>query len=185
MSQYATNVHSATYDLIVSGMGSKFKRYRKVPMLQFNPDDLPSCAVYITRERRVPLGDANHGPPSFRHELTLSIAAAMAMRRQEQDELSILEERFDEIDVLLLRNPTWVAMTEGIQSVDRQSQYSKAGDTPVAEIKIEMVLTFNTIYEPIVDDDFEVLHVETRYPDSDVNPAEVQQVVVQYDIPQN
>ena len=185
MSAVASDIHAKTYAMITTGMGSKFKTYRKVPMLQFDPTDLPSCAVYITRERREAFGNANHGAPTFRHELTITIAAAMAMRRQEQDELTILEERFDEIDILLLRNPEWVILTEGVQSMERQSQYSKVGDTPVAEIKIEMVLVFHTVYEPIITDTLETIHVETRYPSPDVDPAKVQQVSAVYDLPQN
>ena len=42
--------------LLQIGFGAHFKTYRKTPMLQVQPGDLPVLAVHILREQRMPDG---------------------------------------------------------------------------------------------------------------------------------
>ena len=68
----------------------------------------------------------------------------------------------------------------------RTHQFGNIGqnnELPVAELRYDLTCDLGVItYDPVVDDDFITLHLETRYPPgvSDGTP----QVVVQYDIPQ-
>ncbi|MCA1419488.1 hypothetical protein I6F24_12440 [Bradyrhizobium sp. BRP23] len=170
--------------LIQAGMPDTFKSFGLEPMLIINGDDLPMIAVHILRERRNALGDADIGPPKFRTELTLGISGSIKALTDEANQPSILEEWMSQIDTVLLRNPQFVNMSEGVLSMDRLSQLAKVGETTLYEIRIEMVLQYTDWFEPIVPDDLKTIHVETRYPSATTDPAEVQQVVTQYDFDQ-
>jgi hypothetical protein len=185
MSHYASIVHGMAYDLLVGGFGATFKTYRKTPMLQIQPGDLPVLGIHILRERREQDGFANEGEPHFKHMLTMGFSGAVHVQTDRQDELNALEETMSMLDDLLLSDPRFVNLTEGITSMDRVSQYAKVGETTLFEIRVEMTLEFSSRFEPVITDDFKTIHVESRYPSPTVDPAEIQQVIVQYDIPQN
>jgi hypothetical protein len=161
-----------------------FKTFKRTPMRQVAPGDLPLLGVYILRETRSPDGDANEGEPRFFHRLHLGIAGAISAA-DDGAQFSTLESMMAQIDDRLLTSPAFIRMIEGVEQMDRRSQYAIMGETPLAEIQIEMVVTFRTYWPPIIPDDLRTIHVETRYPKATTDPAEVQQVVEQYDIPQN
>ncbi len=161
-----------------------FKSFRRTPLRQVAPDDLPLLMVYILRERRSPDGDANAGEPRFVHRVHLGIAGAVALS-DDGAQLETLEAMMANIDDVLLTDPRFINMFEGIESMDRRSQYASVAETPLGEIQIEMVVTFRSYWEPKVPDDFAVLHVETRYPTAATDPAEVHQLTREHDVPQN
>lgn len=185
MSDYAITIRDMAQTLLQAKMGVAFKTYRKTPMLMVDPSDLPTLGVFIMRERRRADGDENAGEPRFIHELTLGFSGAENLETDKVGALATLEETMSLVDDALLTDPRFVNLTEGVLSMDRQSQYSKVGETSLAEIRVEMVLKFRTRYPPVIPDDLETIHVESRYPKSDVDPAEVQQIVREYDIEQN
>ena len=185
MSHYASIVHGMAYDLLVAGFGATFTTYRKTPMLQVQPEHLPVLGIYILRERRDQDGYANEGEPHFKHTLTMGFSGAVHVATDNQNELNALEETMSMLDDLLLSDPRFVNLTEGITGMDRVSQYAKVGETTLFEIRVEMSMEFSSRFEPVITDDFKTIHVESRYPSPTTDPAEVQQVVVQYDLPQN
>ncbi|KYK45358.1 hypothetical protein A1D31_34985 [Bradyrhizobium liaoningense] len=188
MSTYAIEIADKVLELLKAPTPDApvpfFKSYWRTPMRQVSASDLPLLGVYILRETRAPDGDENAGEIRFIHRLHLGIAGAIS-NADPGEQLRILEERMADIDDRLLTNPEFVRMIEGVTAMDRRSQYAQVAETPVAEIQIEMVVTFRTYWEPVVPDDFKILHVETRYPSADTDPAEVQQITQEYDIPQN
>ena len=185
MSHYASIVHGMAYDLLVAGFGATFKTYRKTPMLQIQPGDLPVLGIHILRERREQDGFANEGEPHFKHMLTMGFSGAVHVQTDQQDELNALEETMSMLDDLLLSDPRFVNLTEGVTSMDRISQYAKVGETTLFEVRVEMTTEFSGRWEPNITDDFNTIHVESRYPSWNTDPAAVQQVIVQYDINQN
>ncbi|UGY13743.1 hypothetical protein HAP48_0035005 [Bradyrhizobium septentrionale] len=184
MSTYAIQIQQTAMQLIQAGMPGTFKTFGLEPMLIINEADLPMVAVHIVRERRNALGDADIGPPKFRTELTLNISGSTKALTDEANQPSILEDWMSQLDTVLLRNPKFVNLSEGVLSMDRISQLAKVGETTLYEIRIEMVLQYTDWFEPIVPDDLKTIHVETRYPSPTSDPAEVQQVVAQYDLHQ-
>jgi hypothetical protein len=169
----------------VAGFGTRFKTYRKTPALQVRPEDLPLLGVYILRETREAWGAANHAEPKFMHMLTMGFSGAVHGETDEQNQLLQLEEWMSELDDILLSDPKFVKLTGGVQSMDRQSQYAKIGETTLYEIRVEMVIPFQSNFPPRVDDMLERIHVETRYPSPDTDPAAVIQIVREYDMDQN
>jgi hypothetical protein len=185
MSHYASILATKAFDLAVAGFGTRFKTYRKTPALQVRPDDLPMLGIYILRETREAWGAANHAEPKFNHMLTLGFSGAVHGETDEQNQLLQLEEWMSELDDILLRNPKFVILTGGVQSMDRQSQYAKVGETTLYEIRVEMVIPFQSNFPPKVEDDLETIHVETRYPSADTDPAAVMQIKRVYEMDQN
>jgi hypothetical protein len=185
MSHYAGTIHAMAYQLAVAGFGPRFKTYRQTPMLQIQPTDLPVLGVHIMRERREQDGFANESEPHFKHVLTLGFSGAVHVQTDQQDQLQALEETMADLDDLLLADPRFVDLSEGITSMDRVSQYAKVGEITLFEIRVEMTMEFSSRFPPVITDDFLRVHVESRYPTATVDPAEIQQVIVQYDINEN
>jgi len=184
MSHYASMLHARALEYAMAGFGARFKTYRKTPMLQVAPGDLPMLSVHILRERRIPLGSHNHAEPKFKHDVSLGFGGAVQADTEDQNKLYELEEWMSELDDILLSNPKFVNLSEGVLSMDRQSQYAKVGETTLFEIRVEMVLEFSSSFPPLVEDDLKTIHVESRYPDITTDPAEVQQIITQYDLDQ-
>src|SRR5262245_17460739 len=153
--------------LAQAGFGSRFKTYRNTPALQVQPSDLPLLGVYILRERRSPLGHWDHAQPKFQFHLTLGFSGAVHADADviAQNQLHELEHWMTELDDFLLRNSAFVRMTEGVESMDRQSQYAKLGETTVFEIRVEMVFHYTGWFDPIVPDMLERVVVDTQFPD--------------------
>ena len=185
MSHYASIVATKAFDLAMRGFGTRFKTYRKTPMLQVGPGDLPLLGIYILREQRAALGNANHAEPKFKHSVTLGFSGAVHAETEDQDKLYGLEELMSELDDILLTNSKFVNLTEGFTSMDRQSQYAKVGETTLFEIRVEMVFEFTSNFPPKVEDIFETLHVTTQFPDKEHADAGTPQIVREYEIAQN
>jgi hypothetical protein len=185
VSDYATKVATKAFDLAVAGFGTRFKTYRKTPMMQVTPADLPLLGVYILREQRTPMGDADHAEPRFKHALTLGFSGAVHAETDDQNTLYDLEQVMSELDELLLTNPKFVNLCEGVTGMDRQSQYAKVGETTLFEIRVEMVVAFSSYFPPKVVDDLEVIHVDTQFPDKAHADSGTPQIHREYDIQQN
>ena len=185
MSHYASALQKQTMNYLQAGFGTRFKTYRHTPAMQVQPSDLPMLGLYIMRERRTPNNHANHAEPRFRHQVTLGFSGAVHAETEDQNKLLELEQLMSEIDDILLTNPKFVRMTEGIEEMDRQSQYAKVGETTLFEIRIEMVVQFSSYFPPKVEDDFERLHVTTQYPDAEHAESGTPQIIREYELEQN
>jgi hypothetical protein len=151
--------------LLQNHFGTRFKTYRSTPMLQVQPTDLPVLGVYILREKRTPWGHANHGEPRFWHEVTLGFSGAIHAETAEQNQLYDLEDWMAEIDETLFTEPKFVALMDGIEGMDRQSQYAKVGETTLFEIRVEMTYANQSYFPPKVEDDLERIVIDTQFPD--------------------
>jgi hypothetical protein len=165
MSHYANQLHAKALALLQAGFGSQFKTYRRTPMLQVQPGDLPVLAVHLLREKRVPDGQPNQTTPKFIHDLTLGFSGAVHVETDKQDQINALEEWMATIDDILLSDPSFVRMTEGITAMDRVGQYAKVGETTLYEIRIEMNIQFRSYFEPRIHDVLATVDVKTVVPD--------------------
>jgi hypothetical protein len=165
MSHWANTIHARALELLKIGFGSTFRTYRQTPMLQVQPGDLPVLAVHILREKRVPDGQPEQTIPKFIHDLTLGFSGAVHVETDKQDDIHALEEWMSTIDDILLSDPSFVGLTEGVSAMDRVGQYAKVGETTLFEIRVEMNIGFRSYFNPRVPDDLNVIHVETQFPD--------------------
>jgi hypothetical protein len=179
----ASEVHKAAFDLAVAGFGARFKTYRKTPMLQVTPQDLPVLGIYRGRRKSVAWGQSNQAEPKFQRELTLGFSVGIHAPTATQDDVLALHDTMEELEDMLLSNPLFVNMSNGFESMDEEAQIAKVGETTLYEIRSLWVVTLGqTIFPPNIPDWFNTLHVESRYPTAQTDPAEIQQVIVQYDV---
>jgi hypothetical protein len=178
----ALKIHDMAYNLLMKGFGTRFKTYRRTPLLQLQPVDLPSLGVFIMRERRTPWGQANQAEPDFHCEMTMGIWGAIQAETQEQNKIYEIEKWMHEADEILLSNPKFVMETEGIQSMDRRTEYSKQGETTLVEVRVEMVIPFYADFPPLVEDILEKVVVDTQYPDKEHADSGTPQIHRVYEI---
>jgi len=183
MSYYASTIHAKACEIAQIYFGARFKTYRKTPMLQVTPQDLPILAVHILREQRAEF-QANQAEPKFGHRLTLGFSGAVHADTEDQNKLYMLEEMMSELDDALLSNSAFVKLTEGVIGMDRISQYTKVGETTLFEIRVEMIVGFQSYWPPVVPDILETIHVKTQFPDKAHADAGTPQLDREYDIDQ-
>jgi hypothetical protein len=182
MSNYASIIHAKAMELAKGGLGPLFRTYRSTPMLQIQPGDLPVLAIHILRERRLQDGQANQTVPHFKHSLTIGFSGAVHVQTDKQDQLQDLEETMSLLDDILLCDPRFVNLVEGVTEMDRVSQYAKVGETTLFEIRVEMVMEFSSRFEPTIDDDLKTVHVTTQYPDKAHVDSGTPQIEAEYTI---
>lgn len=178
----AVDFQSKAMELLKLGFGARFKSYRSTPALQVQPGDLPILGVYILRERHLPLGSYNHAHPKFQTELTLGLSGGVHVETDKQDQINDLELWMAEALQVLLCNPKFLNLGEGITTMDRVGQYAKVGETTLYEIRVELATTYATDYPPVIEDDLEVIHVTTQFPDKEHVDSGTPQIERVYDI---
>jgi hypothetical protein len=185
MSDYATQIAEKAFAILSDALRGQFKTFRKAPMLTFTASDMPALGVFILRERWSPDGDPNVAEPKFVHQLTLGISGSVAVSTDEQNEYLKLRDLMSQVDTLLLSNPSFVSMTEGVTLVDQTAQYATVGETPLAEFRKDMTVQFRSNWEPAITDDLKVIHIDAQFPDKAHADAGTEQIVREYDIEQN
>jgi hypothetical protein len=178
----AWQIHDKAYQLVQIGYGATFKTYRQTPMLQVQPGDLPVLAVHLLRERRVPDGHANHAEPKFIHDITLGFSGAVHVETDKQNDIHALEQWMAQLDDMLLSDPSFVNMTDGITAMDRVGQYAKVGETTLFEIRVEMSIASQSYFPPRVPDELKVIHITTQFPDKAHADAGTPQLDREYEI---
>jgi hypothetical protein len=127
-------------------------------------------------------GHANHAAPHFKHALTMGFSGAIQVETDKQDELQALEEWMSELDDMLLCNPHFVNLTEGVTAMDRVGQYSKVGEVTLYEIRVEMTMEFSSTFPPVVIDDLKRVVVDTQFPDKEHADAGTPQLHREYEL---
>jgi hypothetical protein len=177
----AVEIRDTAHALLEKLVGYKQVRKARVPTYQ--PDDLPCLSVFILNERGTG-DDAFHGEPHFEVRSTIGISAVFSLASPEELEV-LLDTASTQIKDTLFRNPKFVRLLQGISGFTRTHSFPQQGETYFAELRFEIDCVFYDSFQPIIEDDFETLHLETRYPHADTDPEAVQQVVAEWDIPQN
>jgi len=166
--------------------------YHTSKAIQIQPENIPFAAVYFIEETSLPDGDANIGDIRFRMTARYGISVIIQNNDSEAAEL-ILDAAMNAINNIF-KNPdlyNWdgTADEAKIQAFirgARSHQFGNIGqnnELPIAELRYDLTVDLGAIlFDPPVTDDFITFHVETRYPPR--ASEGVQQIIVQYDIPQ-
>lgn len=175
---------------------SKAFTYTKNRSLQVQPDSIPVCGVYFLQETRTPDGDSNAGEPRFRVNARYGISVILINNDLElaEDQLDLAAEA---IRNGLLTDPTIYrnddepdSDIQGFSFEMRRHNFGSSleNETPFAELQMEMNIDLGSItYPPVIEDNLEIINVKTAFPlgGTEEEQEAVQQVVVQYDLPQN
>lgn len=170
-----------------------FKTFRKVADRQMEPEDLPYAAAYLMAETAGPDGDPNVGNIRFIHDAVIGFSVIIRKTDSDTKELE-LHAAYCAILSGLLCDPTFTGFfntpaVEGFPRITRDYEYGTIGSTnqtPAAELKLRLSFRYRSYFDPVITDDFRLLHFETRYPTGKTEEelAKIQQIIARWDIPQ-
>jgi hypothetical protein len=149
-------------------VGLTIKRWRKSPMRQIAPADLPLGSVYFLSESGAADGDENSGIPHFKSEVTLGISVAVAIS-DDDDRQDALDQAFSAAIAALLNDGSFVVLFEGVTRYERANAEGLAGangETPYAEMRLKITFTFRCEFEPVATIDLDQVKV-TAQPGAD------------------
>lgn len=168
-------------------------KYTKNRSMIVQPSSLPLCGVYFLQESATPEGDANVGEPRFRVSVRYGLTVMLINNDMEAVEYT-LDLAAEAIRSGLFSDPTFYNnddfQIQGFSFGMRRHNFGNTleNETPFAELQWELVCDLGTItYPPIVLDDLDLIHVKTAFPLGGTQEEQdaVQQVVTEYDLPQN
>jgi len=149
---------------------------------------IPFCGVYFLQLFLAPDGDANAGVVRFRTSSRYGFS--VIIQNNDSDEAEFILDKAMQSLSGLFSDPTLYNNKQfQIQSFAGgliQHVYGHVGQenqTPIAELRFELTCDLGVIdYPPFVEDDLEVIHLETVFGD---DPSKTTQVKVEYDMEQN
>lgn len=167
------------------------KRFSTSKAYIIQTKDIPYCAVYFIEEMLTPDGDPNIGEPRFRCSVQIGFSVYIVNNDPEKAEHK-LDDCYQAIINGLLKSPTIFSVGDrqvAVQAFSRGRRVHAFGnvglnnETPVAELQFILVFDLGTvIWEPIVLDPLEVIHVSTEHSGTDENSTKV---ISEYDMEQN
>ncbi|MGD9766855.1 MAG: hypothetical protein AB7U62_04355 [Pseudolabrys sp.] len=164
MSTEATRIRDAIIARVQTLAG--YTSFRKTPVAQLQPEQLPAMSVFILSEQMQPDGDANAGEPNFSSTVTIGISVIRGFEDPATLEGQV-DADVDAIETLLLCDPTFVhfgpdPLFEAVTSINRRRLYPQAGETYLAELRLEIAFLARVSYPPRVTDILETVHVTTK-----------------------
>jgi hypothetical protein len=114
--------------------------------------------------------------------VTIGLQAVIAVSNAE-DQRQQITAALARLDQAILTDPGTLMPIEQINRIARTFRFERVAEQPVVQLSSQMALTFRSRWQPLVEDDFEVLRVDTRFPVGGDTDA-VQQVGAVFDIPQ-
>jgi hypothetical protein len=158
-------------------------------MLQIMVTSLPLCGVYFIQETGVPAPESQTGTVAFRTTVRLGFSVIVLNNDGEKAE-NELDRACQVLSYGLFADPTLLLNSQfqiqGFANVSRQHMFGNIGqsnETPIAELRWELLVDLGTvIYEPVIPDVLEVIHVQTEYPPGEADG--VPPIIVEYDLPQ-
>lgn len=183
----ATMIRDAIFDRLTSN-DYPYNTVRKIPVPQLQSDRLPALTVFVLQGRSAPDGEANVGQPRFVNSDTIAISIARGF-----EDPVLLEGRVElEIDSILnkiLTDPTFInfgpnPLFESVTGITRHWVFPQDGETYFIELRVEITFEYRVEYPPVVEDEFKLLGIRTVFPNGG-DPESTQQIVAEYDIPQN
>lgn len=139
-------IRRATADALVgaTAAGTRVHRTRRLPSKRTG---LPALMVYALEDRMGRLGDS--GAPTFEHDLTLVVEAAVDGAGAEDEALDAL---CAQVLDRLLKDPAWLEVAGEVRAVRTRIAMSGEGDDDYLGAAIQFDLRFRTEWEPRVPD---------------------------------
>lgn len=156
---------------------------------QVQPEQIPFVGIYFINEDLLADGDANAGEPRFHSQVLYGFSIIV-----QNNDAAAAENTLDDAWVLLTNglftdpslylNPA--AQIQGYTRGNRTHQFGNAGadnSIPIAECRFTLTIDLGVYdFPPLVPDVLSKVRLDTRYP-AGSDPAEVQQIGAEYDLP--
>lgn len=176
-------IWGAAYERMVKAVDG-FATYRRTPAMTMQPEDLPCLAIYLLGDREQALGNYNHGEPKFLERVTLGIAGMIAVTDVDA-QLEWLANKVLLTRIALYTDPSFIELISGFEASVMKLVFERVGELPIAQYMMELTICFETIWPPLVLDDYLRLHLESRYPPPETDPNVRPQIIRKWDIEQN
>lgn len=129
------------------------------PALPTQSASVPCLCVFLGSQTMTADGEANHGEPSFLHEMQLNIWSVLTA-----DGVDELDDRLaaagQEILVTLLEDPGWLRLFEGVTSVTQQNRFEPSQYFG-AVVATTITVAYRTTWPPRVTDNFGSVSLRT------------------------
>ena len=135
---------------------------RRTAVAQLDEADCPVCTILIGDDNAQADDEAVMGPPHFLHETAYHISVLRNFAPGEALDDAITAD-IEAVQNLILRSPGFNATIEGITSM-RTSRVFPTGDsgTYFAEMRLELVVQYRTLWQPDIHDDLLGIDVVSR-----------------------
>jgi hypothetical protein len=143
-------------------------RYARSRARAIRPEHIPLVGCYIMEEGLSPDGEPAVAEPRFLHRLTL--AFSYIIMDNDTDEVEDMLDVGHWAIMGLLHDPEWHHFPQGVRieavtGGNRTHHFGNLGssqnETPIAEMRMELYLTYRSSFEPYVNDIFKTFHMET------------------------
>jgi hypothetical protein len=154
------------------------------------PEQIPRVGIYFINQDMLPDGDINAGEPRFHHIVLYGFSiviqnndAAAAEYTLDTAWLLLCNRLFTDPTLYLNRD----AQIQGFARANRTHQFGAVGANnaiPIAECRFTLTIDLGVEnFPPLVPDVLMKVRLDTRYPTADADPAEIQQVGAEWDLP--
>jgi hypothetical protein len=162
----AAQIRDAIYSRLSTIAG--YTTYRKVPVPQLQPEQLPALSIFVLNGRAVPDGDGNVGEPRLIWDDTIGISVCRGFEDPAMMEGTI-DAEVDNILNLLLTDATFStfgagALWEALNSASRRWVFPQDGEAYFAELRLELTFRSRADYPPVVTANLTNVNIKTVFP---------------------
>jgi hypothetical protein len=171
----AYQIQQMLYDVLVNDEPYFASFYTQTTrMVQIQPEQIPYLGVYLLQDRKVPDGDAGQGMTRFKHTATIAFSVMVSCNdaARADAELDFAEERINTrifcdphiMNKIADNTPNHVVIdTIESSTIDRQMGNAQLdNETPLAELRYQLLVGFRDYWYPAITDDFLRYDVYTR-----------------------
>lgn len=134
---------------------------------------LPALLVYTLQQSERSIAEGGH--PVFRCNQRLAIEIVACVENDEQSLDDVIDDLCEKVLAATLRNPAFCDKFEQINGLETEIEFGDEGEKPFAAARLTFDLQYVTQYPPIIEDEFETLHLK-------VQPTDPEGVVLEGDI---
>jgi len=164
-STHAIKIRDYAFDHLVPMTinGRTMKSARKVPITTVQPEQLPALGVFILSEREEQLGPKGVTLPQF--ECTLDIGISWVLMASDDAFIDgTLDAVVAQAKKILLGDTGFLELYEFTTGITRNYNFSKQGESYIAEIRVAMQVTYKTVYPPLAPYDLNLIDIQTTAP---------------------
>ena len=129
-----------------------FKNVWRQRALPEKPDQVPLASVWSPGDQTEPWGDANSGPPKFRHTMRLVVDIVTSTSTVDDLDPAVVA-LVEGVKARLLTDPAFVNLVESVERCDTAYSYPGEGSQLYARGVIEIEVVFHSEWAPVADND--------------------------------